>query len=62
MGMKRERDSAMVRAVAELTAAINRLNDKVDRCNDMCEGILDEVVPLGLAIDAITAEAPTTMD
>ena len=62
MGMKRERDSAMVRAVAELTAAINRLNDKVDRCNDMCEGILDEVVPLGLALDAITAEAPVTMD
>ena len=62
MGMKRERDSAIVRAVAELTAAINRLNDKVDRCNDMCEGILDEVVPLGLAIDAITAEAPLTMD
>ena len=60
--MKRERDSDMVRAVAELTAAINRLNDKVDRCNDMCEGILDEVVPLGLAIDAITAEAPLTMD
>lgn len=60
--MKRERDSAMVRAVAELTAAINRLNDKVDRCNDMCEGILDEVVPLGLAIDTITAEAQVTMD
>ena len=62
MGMKRERDSAMVRAVAELTAAINRLNDKVDRCNDMCEGILDEVVPLGLALDAISAEAPATID
>ena len=62
MGMKRERNAAMVRAVAELTAAINRLNDKVDRCNDMCEGILDEVVPLGLAIDTITAEAPLTMD
>lgn len=62
MGMKRERDSAMVRAVAELTAAINRLNDKVDRCNDMCEGILDEVVPLGLAIDAITAEAQVSLD
>ena len=60
--MKRERDSDMVRAVAELTAAINRLNDKVDRCNDMCEGIWDEVGPLGLAIDAITAEAPLTMD
>ena len=62
MGMKRERDSAMVRAVAELTEAINRLNDKVDRCNDMCEGILDEVVPLGLAIDAITAEAQVSLD
>ena len=62
MGMKRERDSAMVRAVAELTAANNRLNDKVDRCNDMCEGILDEVVPLGLALDAISAEAPATID
>lgn len=60
--MKRERDAAIVRAVAELTAAINRLNDKVDRCNDMCEGILDEVVPLGLAIDTITAEAQVTMD
>lgn len=60
--MKRDRESAMVRAVAELTAAINRLNDKVDRCNDMCEGILDEVVPLGLAIDTITAEAQVTMD
>lgn len=62
MGMKREREAAIVRAVAELTAAVNRLNDKVDRCNDMCEGILDEVVPLGLAIDTITAEAPLTMD
>ena len=60
--MKRERDAAIVRAVAELTAAINRLNDKVDRCNDMCEGILDEVVPLGLALDTITADAPLTMD
>ena len=60
--MKRERNASLVRAVAELTAAINRLNDKVDRCNDMCEGILDEVVPLGLAIDTITAEDPLTMD
>lgn len=60
--MKREREAAMVRAVAELTAAINRLNEKVDRCNDMCEGILDEVVPLGLALDTITAEAQGTMD
>lgn len=60
--MKREREAAMVRAVAELTAAINRLNDKVDRCNDMCEGILDEVVPLGLAIDTLTAEAQVSLD
>lgn len=60
--MSRKNDAAMCRAVAELIATVNRLNDKVDRCTDLCEGILDEVTPLGLAIDAIAADAPLTMD
>jgi hypothetical protein len=60
--MLKKNDAAMCRAIAELIAAVNRLNDKVDRCTDLCEGILDEVTPLGLAMDAIAADAPLTMD
>ncbi len=60
--LKRKNDAAMCRALAELLAAVNRLNDKVDRCEDLCEGILDEVTPLGLAIDAIAADAAETID
>lgn len=60
--MSKKNDAAMCRAVAELVAAVNRLNDKVDRCEDLCEGILDEVTPLGLAIDELAANAPLTMD
>lgn len=60
--MSKKNETAMCRAVAELVAAVNRLNDKVDRCEDLCEGILDEVTPLGLAIDALAADAPLTMD
>ena len=60
--MSKKNETAMCRAVAELVAAVNRLNDKVDRCEDLCEGILDEVTPLGLAIDALAADANLTMD
>ena len=60
--MQKRNNAAMARAVAELTAAVNRLNDKVDRCTDLCEGVLDEVVPLSLAIDQLIADAPMTAD
>ena len=56
--MKRERKPT----IADLLAAIGRLEEKVEACNGFCEQILDEVVPLGLAIDTIAAEAPTTAD
>lgn len=56
--MKRERTPT----IADLLAAIGRLEEKVEACNGFCEQILDEVVPLGLAIDTIAAEAPTTAD
>ena len=56
--MKREKGPS----IADLMAAITRLEEKVEACNGFCEQILDEVVPLGLAIDAISAEAPATID
>ena len=58
MGMKKERTPT----ISDVLAAIGRLEEKVEACNGFCEQILDEVVPLGLAIDAITEEAPLTMD
>lgn len=48
--------------IADLIDAIGRLEEKVEACNGFCEQILDEVVPLGLAIDAISAEATQTID
>lgn len=56
--MKREKAPT----IADLIAAIGRLEEKVEACNGFCELILDEVIPLGLAIDTIAAEAPTTVD
>ncbi len=56
--MKRERKPT----IADLIAAIGRLEEKIEACNGFCEQILDEVVPLGLALDAITADAPETAD
>lgn len=58
--MSRKNEAAMCRAVAELIATVKRLNDKVDHCADLCEGILDEVTPLGLALDELTTAAPPT--
>ena len=48
--------------IADLIAAIDRLEEKVEACNGFCEQILDEVVPLGLALDAIADDAPRTAD
>lgn len=48
--------------IADLIDAIGRLEEKVEACNGFCEQILDEVVPLGLAIDAIAGEVPATAD
>ena len=48
--------------IADLIDAIGRLEEKVEACNGFCEQILDEVVPLGLAIDAIAGEASLTAD
>ena len=48
--------------IGDLLAAIGRLEEKVEACNGLCESVLDEVVPLGLAIDAIAADAPETID
>lgn len=50
-------------ALADLTAAISALSEKVDCCKGMAEAVLDEVVPLGLALDALAAaDLPTTAD
>ena len=50
-------------ALRELTAAIEALSQKVDTGNGLAEAILDEIVPLGLALDArATADLPTTAD
>lgn len=50
-------------ALADLTAAIAALSEKVDSCQGMAEAVLDEVVPLGLALDALAAaDLPTTAD
>lgn len=50
-------------ALQDLIGAIERLSQKVDRGNDLAEAILDEVVPLGLALDALAAaDLPETRD
>ena len=50
-------------ALANLTRAIKELSDKVDGCQGMAEAVLDEVVPLGLALDSLaSADLPQTMD
>lgn len=50
-------------AIKELTAAIETLSQKVDTGNGLAEAILDEIVPLGLALDALAAaDLPTTAD
>lgn len=50
-------------ALADLTRAIKELSDKVDSCQGMAEAVLDEVVPLGLALDSLAAaDLPQTMD
>lgn len=50
-------------AIKDLTAAIETLSQKVDTGNGLAEAILDEIVPLGLALDALaTADLPTTAD
>lgn len=59
---KRKRSDALAAEIAALRNAIVRLEEKVDRCDGFCEAILDEVIPLGLALDALASEAPATMD
>lgn len=50
-------------ALADLTRAIKELSDKVDGYQGMAEAVLDEVVPLGLALDRLaSADLPQTMD
>ena len=50
-------------AIKNLTAAIEALSQKVDTGNGLAEAILDEIVPLGLALDALAAaDLPTTTD
>lgn len=48
--------------IADLLAAISRLEEKVEACYDLCEQILDEVTPLWLEIDAIAEDAASTAD
>ncbi len=48
--------------LARLMAAVTKLEEKVDACHGLCEAVLDEVVPLGLALDALTSEIPMTAD
>lgn len=56
-------NSDIAAALADLTRAIKELSDKVDSCQGFAEAVLDEVVPLGLALDALaTADLPTTAD
>lgn len=52
---------ALNKAVADLMRSIEELSEKVDRCEGFCEAILDEVTPIGLALDALAA-APETAD
>lgn len=54
--MKREKKPT----ISDLLAAIGRLEERIEVCNAFCEQILDEVVPLGLAIDMIVEETPST--
>lgn len=50
-------------AISDLLAAIERLSEKVDRGNDLAEAILDELVPIGLALDELAAaDLPETKD
>ena len=56
-------NSDIAAALADLTAAITALSEKVDCCQGMAEAVLDEVIPLGLALDALAAaDLPTTAD
>lgn len=48
-------NSDIAAALADLTRAITALSEKVDSCQGMAEAVLDEVVPLGLALDTIVA-------
>ena len=48
--------------IGDLLAAISRLEEKVDACNGFCEAVLDEVVPIGLALDAISSDASSSAD
>lgn len=53
----REREKSLVSAVLMLITAVNELSEKVDSCNGFCECILDEVTPMGAALDKL-ANAP----
>ena len=56
-------NSDIAAALADLTRAVKELSDKVDSCQGFAEAILDEVVPLGLALDTLAAaDLPETRD
>lgn len=59
--MRRSEMTEMQYALVKLTMAIDRLSEKVDSCQGMCEAVLDEVVPIGQVLDAL-AEVPQTAD
>lgn len=48
-------------ALVKLSLAVDQLSQKVDSCQGMCEAVLDEIVPIGQALDAL-ADVPWTKD
>ena len=51
--MKRSDTQEMRYTLITLSMAIERLSEKVDSCQGMCEAVMDEVVPITQALDTI---------
>ena len=55
--MREKEMQNMTSAVLLLASVIRELSEKVDSCNGFCECILDEVTPMGMALEQL-AGAP----
>lgn len=60
--MRKKEIQNMTSAVLLLASVVKELSEKVDNCNGFCECILDEVTPMGMALDKLVEAAPMTMD